>query len=72
VTTGDSALVRIETKLDLALTRVDDHEARMRALEKPGELERRVRFLEYAIWVAAGVAAAGGGVLGTVLGNSGI
>lgn len=44
-------LMRVETKLDASLTRVDDHEARIRRLER-------------AVWIAAGVAAASGGTVG--------
>jgi hypothetical protein len=47
-------LARIETKLDMALARSDDHEGRIRKLEK-------------AVWLAAGFAAAGGGLIGTVV-----
>lgn len=46
-------LVRIETKLDAQLTRSGDHEGRLRRLER-------------ALWLAAGAATAGGGVLGTI------
>lgn len=46
-------LTRIETKLDVANGRVDDHETRLRKLER-------------AVWLAAGFATAGGGVLGTL------
>lgn len=46
-------LVRIETKLDAQLTRSDDHEVRLRRLER-------------ALWLVAGAATAGGGVLGTI------
>lgn len=62
-TAGEQAmsdrLVRVETKLDLMITRLDpsllDHEMRIRKLER-------------AIWAWSGVAAAGGGVLGSILG----
>jgi hypothetical protein len=47
-------LARIETKLDMALARSEDHEGRIRKLEK-------------AVWLAAGFAAAGGGLIGTVV-----
>jgi hypothetical protein len=50
-------LVRIETKLDglvhTLMAKLDDHEMRLRALERK-------------LWLAAGVALAGGGTLGTV------
>lgn len=46
-------LVSIETKLDVSISRVDDHETRIRRLER-------------AVWVAAGAAAAGGGVIGSL------
>lgn len=46
-------LVSIETKIDVSIGRVDDHEARIRRLER-------------AVWVAAGAAAAGGGVIGSL------
>jgi len=47
-------LVRIETKLDAYLPVQQDHELRIRALEK-------------ARWIIAGVAAAGGGAAGGVI-----
>jgi hypothetical protein len=47
-------LIRIEVKLDQALHIDNDHEARIRALER-------------ARWTAAGFAAAGGGAVGTLL-----
>lgn len=46
-------LVRIETKLDAQLTRSDDHETRLRRLER-------------ALWLATGAAAAAGGVVGSI------
>ena len=48
-----SFLTRVEVKLDAALTRGDDHEGRIRALERK-------------VWVAAGFAAAAGGLLGNI------
>jgi hypothetical protein len=51
-------LARLETKLDLHLTKVGDHESRIRRLER-------------ALWLAAGAAMVGGGALGTVLGRLG-
>lgn len=47
-------LARIETKLDVAIGRVDDHETRIRRLER-------------AVWVAAGAAATGGGIVGAII-----
>lgn len=46
-------LVRIETKLDSQLTRSEDHEGRIRRLER-------------AVWVASGAAATAGGVVGSI------
>jgi hypothetical protein len=46
-------LVRIETKLDAQLTRSDDHEGRLRRLER-------------ALWLVTGAAAAGGGAIGAL------
>ncbi|MGI5285238.1 hypothetical protein ACQEVF_18145 [Nonomuraea polychroma] len=47
-------LVRMETKLDAAISRGDDHEDRIRRLER-------------AVWVAAGAGMAGGGVFGVIV-----
>ncbi|MEU9888678.1 hypothetical protein [Sphaerisporangium sp. NPDC051011] len=47
-------LVRIETKLDMAINRGDDHETRLRKLER-------------LVWIAAGAAATGGGVVGAIV-----
>lgn len=47
-------LVRIETKLDLSISRVDDHETRLRRLER-------------VMWIAAGAAATGGGIVGAII-----
>lgn len=47
-------LVRIETKLDLANTNSADHEIRIRRLER-------------SMWLIAGAAAAGGGLVGQLL-----
>jgi hypothetical protein len=44
-------LTRIETKLDAAISRGDDHEHRLRRLER-------------AVWLATGAAAAMGGAVG--------
>lgn len=46
-------LVRIETKLDGVLVRGDDHEGRVRRLER-------------AVWVAAGAGVAGGALVGGI------
>ncbi|WP_067201137.1 hypothetical protein [Microbacterium sp. XT11] len=48
-----SFLTRVEVKLDNALTRGDDHEGRIRALERK-------------VWLVSGAAAVLGGVLGNV------
>lgn len=47
-------LARIEVKLDTVLSKHDDH-------------ERRIRWLERAIWVAVGLAASLGGGIGAVV-----
>lgn len=66
-------MIRIETKLDLFNTSGQDHEARIRALETdntPGghlDHESRIRRLERQVWLAAGAAAAGGGVVGQLI-----
>jgi hypothetical protein len=66
-------LIRIETKLDVANAYQVDHEGRIRALENdntPGghlDHENRIRRLERAVWLAAGAAAAGGGVIGQLI-----
>lgn len=49
-------LVRIETKLDLSNRTHDDHETRIRRLER-------------TIWIATGFAAAAGGVAGQLAGH---
>ncbi|MFC5997103.1 hypothetical protein ACFQE5_23095 [Pseudonocardia hispaniensis] len=72
-------LVRVETKLDMVIDRLDgshdDHEDRIRALEQrpnPAVIavdhESRLRRLERAVWVASGVALVGGGLVGGVVG----
>lgn len=67
-------LIRIETKVDVALNQVTDHEGRTRALEQdntPGghqDHEARIRKLERSVWIAAGVCSGLGGVLGSVFG----
>ncbi|HEX4816711.1 MAG TPA: hypothetical protein VFV66_28550 [Nonomuraea sp.] len=47
-------LARIETKLDNAIGRADDHETRIRRLER-------------ALWLVTGAAAAVGGALGSIV-----
>ncbi|GAB3812061.1 hypothetical protein [Kribbella italica] len=47
-------LVRIETKLDLSNTNHQDHETRIRRLER-------------SMWLIAGAAAAGGGIAGQLV-----
>jgi hypothetical protein len=49
-----SFLTRVEVKLDQVLTRGDDHEARIRSLERK-------------VWGAAGAATVGGALLGHVV-----
>jgi hypothetical protein len=70
-------LIRIETKLDDSRHSDADHEARIRALEaerhpdhesRLNDHETRLRRAERSLWIAAGAAAAGGGVLGSMLG----
>lgn len=67
-------LIRIETKVDVSLTQVADHEGRTRALEidnTPGghlDHETRIRKLERSVWIAAGACSAVGGGLGALLG----
>lgn len=67
-------LIRIETKLDVANGNHLDHENRIRALEQdntPGghqDHESRIRRMERSIWLAAGAAAAAGGVVGQIIG----
>lgn len=66
-------LIRIETKLDVANAYQVDHEGRIRALENdntPGghlDHENRIRRVERSLWLAAGAAAAGGGVVGQLI-----
>jgi hypothetical protein len=66
-------MIRIETKLDTYNGNHADHEMRMRTLEQeysPGghaDHEMRVRRLERSVWLAAGAAAAGGGILGSII-----
>lgn len=47
-------LTRIEVKLDTAIARGDDHETRIRRLER-------------IVWIAAGAAATGGGLVGAII-----
>lgn len=67
-------LIRIETKLDESRGAETDHEARIRTLEQdntPGghqDHETRIRRLERSVWVMAGAAAAGGGIVGSIVG----
>lgn len=49
-------LARMEVKLDHALTRGDDHEARLRVLEKK-------------VWLASGLAALSAGFIATLVEN---
>jgi len=66
-------MIRIETKLDVFNTSGQDHEARIRALEQDnipgghGDHESRIRRLERSVWLAAGAAAAGGGIVGQLI-----
>lgn len=52
--TQQERLIRIEVKLDQALLIDNDHEARIRRLER-------------ALWTASGFAAAGGGIVGALI-----
>lgn len=67
-------LIRIETKLDESRTSETDHESRIRTLEQdntPGghqDHETRIRRLERSVYLIAGAAAAGGGIVGSILG----
>lgn len=67
-------MIRIETKLDVANGNHQDHENRLRTLENDNVLgghqdhESRIRRLERSVWLAAGAAAAGGGILGSIVG----
>lgn len=69
-------LIRIESKLDDQRHMDADHEARIRALEaerhpdhelRLADHETRIRRMERSVWIAAGAAAAGGGILGSFL-----
>lgn len=74
-------LIKIDTKLDIALSRVDDHEARLRVAERSiGDLtgksvslendskdhELRTRKVEKMLWVMVAVSAVGGGAIGNL------
>lgn len=70
-------LIRIETKLDDSNRYDADHETRIRQLESERhpdhesrltDHETRLRRVERSVWIAAGAAAAGGGLLGSFLG----
>lgn len=67
-------LIRIEAKLDESRGAETDHEARIRALEQdntPGghqDHETRIRRLERSVYLIAGAAAAGGGIVGSIIG----
>lgn len=70
-------LIRIETLLTTVHSQDADHEARIRALEgerhpdhelRLNDHETRLRRAERSLWIAAGFAAAGGGVLGSIVG----
>ena len=62
-------LTRIETKLDTALSDLEDHEIRIRNVESNNHIdhESRLRKLERALWLSAGAAAAAGGGIGASL-----
>jgi len=66
-------LIRIETKVDIAINTQQDHGDRIRALEidnTPGghaDHETRIRRLERSMWLIAGAAAAGGGAAGQLV-----
>jgi hypothetical protein len=67
-------MIRIETKLDVSNGNHQDHENRLRMLEQdntPGghqDHETRIRRMEKSLWLLAGVAAAGGGIVGSIVG----
>jgi hypothetical protein len=67
-------MIRIETKLDVARENHSDHEMRIRTLEVDNvqgghqDHETRLRRVERSIWLIAGAAAAGGGLVGSVIG----
>lgn len=66
-------MIRIETKLDVSNGNYQDHENRIRALEQDNvsgghqDHEGRIRRMERSLWLAAGAAAAGGGVIGQLI-----
>lgn len=70
-------LIRIEQLVNPLHTQDADHEARLRALEaerhpdhelRLNDHETRLRRAERSLWIAAGAAAAGGGILGSIVG----
>lgn len=67
-------LIRIESKADVVIAQQTGHEGRIRALEieyTPGghqDHETRIRRIERSVWLMAGAAAAGGGIVGSILG----
>jgi hypothetical protein len=66
-------LIRIETKLDVSNANAADHEGRLRALELTTptgghqDHEIRIRRVERSVWLIAGAAAAGGGIVGQLI-----
>lgn len=63
-------LVRMETKLDHTIGTSTTLESRIAGLEKSipdPDHELRIRKLERAIWIAAGAATVGGGVVGNLV-----
>lgn len=67
-------LVRIESKVDVSISQQGSHEGRIRAMEieyTPGghqDHEGRIRRMERSLWLLAGAAAAGGGIVGSLVG----
>lgn len=67
-------LIRIEAKVDVSITNAAGHEGRIRSLEielTPGghqDHETRIRRMERSLWLLAGAAAAGGGIVGSLVG----
>lgn len=71
-------LVRVETKLDMALDgqgrAIDDAKGDLSDAEKRldrrlTEHDTRIRRIERAVWIAAGIAAAVGSAIGSTLGG---
>lgn len=67
-------LVRMETKIDFVSERLAHNESRLLSLEKlvgngTADHEVRIRKLEKFVWLAMGFAAAGGGVVGSLMTN---